>query len=83
MSQISTEQLQQLSSMLQPVIAKYLEEPVVDTTVSITCTPINEDDPDGASIMSFDVKVRGHGISPEQEEMIATSSVQQEGQRRR
>ena len=71
MSRVSEEQLRTLSRMLQPVIARCLEEPVEDTTVEITCTPVDAEEPDGASIMSFQVRVRGVDATLEQEERIS------------
>jgi hypothetical protein len=71
MSQVSEEQLRELSMMLTPVIARYLGESATDTSVSISCTPINAGEPDGAAVMSFDVKVRGVAISTEQEEKVS------------
>jgi hypothetical protein len=67
---VTREQLDELERALRPVIAKFLDEAVSDTTVAITCTPVR-DDPDGASVMRFDVKVRGESITPEQEEKVA------------
>ncbi len=63
-------QLDELERRLTPVIARFLEEPVDDTTVAIMCTPVH-DDPDGASIMRFEVKVRGEPISEEREQKLA------------
>ncbi len=67
---VTRAQLDELERNLRPVIAKVLEEPVNDTTVAITCTPVR-DDPDGASVMRFEVKVRGQSITAEQEEKVA------------
>lgn len=68
--QVTREQLDELEQRLGPVIAKFLGEPAGDTTVAITCTPVR-DDPDGASIMRFEVKIRGVPIPQEQEEKVA------------
>ena len=67
---VTREQLDELEKNLRPVIAKFLEEPEADTTVAITCTPVR-DDPDGASVMRFDVMVRGEPISYEQEQRLS------------
>ena len=67
---VTRAQLDELERALRPVIAKFLEEPVDDTTVAITCTPVR-DDPDGASVMRFEVQVRGESITPEQEERVS------------
>jgi hypothetical protein len=67
---ITKEQLAELAQSLRPVIAQGLEESVADTTVAITCTPV-VGDPDGAAVLSFEVRVRGQNISPEQEEDVA------------
>ena len=67
---VTRTQLDELEQSLRPLIAKVLGEPLPDTTVAITCTPVR-DDPDGAAMMRFEVKVRGQDISPEQEEKVA------------
>ncbi len=68
-SQVTDEQLTQLSHMLRPVIAKLLGEPVGDTMVKITCTPV-EGEPAGTSRMSFQIQVRGEDLSPEREALV-------------
>jgi hypothetical protein len=67
---VTREQLDQLEQDLRPLIAKFLEEPELDTAVTITCAPVM-DDPDGAALMRFEVKVRGKNIDPEQEEKVS------------
>lgn len=69
-AQVTREQLNELERNLRPVIAKLLGEPVSDTSVFITCTPVL-DDPDGASVMRFEIRVRGQEISSEQEEKVS------------
>lgn len=66
----SREQLDELEKQLRPVIAKFLEEPADVTIVAITCAPVL-DDPAGASVLRFEVKVRGQDISSEQEKKVA------------
>ncbi len=68
-SPITEEQLAHLSHMLRPIIADFLKEPVGDTMVKITCTPV-ADDPKGASVMRFQIQIRGEDLSPEREAQV-------------
>jgi hypothetical protein len=69
MSQVTQEQLDELAAMLTPTVARLLDEPAGDTTVSITCVQVHSSD--DASIMRVEVRVRGAEISAEQEAKVA------------
>ena len=56
--------------MLRPTIAKLLNEPLGETAVKITRSPVVVGDVP-MSRLSFNVQVRGANISPEQEELVA------------
>lgn len=68
---MTQEQCDELAALMRPGIAKLIEESIEDTTISITCSSMPEADPNGPSVMRFEIRVRGEVLSSEREHRVA------------
>jgi hypothetical protein len=79
---LTADELEKLSEMLRPGIARLLGEQLDATVIRVSTEPLQPGDPSGAERMRISVQVRGQPISAEQErdvleflEMMATRGV--------